>query len=88
MNAQHDAISRSQEPSCDRTDLAVRYPRSRLAAHPTTRTKSATCLDRRWEPGDLGSSGAERGGLARESAAVAFGCSGSRTAPRPALLTR
>src|SRR6516164_8286680 len=34
---------------------------------------SATCLDRRWEPGDLGSSGAERGGLARESAAVPFG---------------
>jgi hypothetical protein len=26
---------------------------------------SATCLDRGWEPGDLGSSGAERGGLAR-----------------------
>jgi hypothetical protein len=46
--------------------------------------ESATCLDRRWEPGDLGSSGAERGGFARESAAVAFGCSGSRTPPRPA----
>jgi hypothetical protein len=49
---------------------------------------SATCLDRRWEPGDLGSSGAEWGGFARDSAAVACGCSGSRTAPRPALLTR
>src|SRR5580700_6820043 len=34
--------------------------------------ESATCLDRGWEPGDLGSSGAERGGLARESAAVAL----------------
>src|SRR6266705_6762727 len=34
--------------------------------------KSATCLDRRREPGDLGSSGAERGRLARESAAVAL----------------
>jgi hypothetical protein len=39
---------------------------------PTTRAHSATCLDRGWEPGDLGSSGAERGGLARESAAVAL----------------
>ena len=40
MNAQHDTIPRSQEPPCDRTDLAVRYLKSRLAAHPTTRTKS------------------------------------------------
>ena len=48
MNAQHDAISRSQVPSCDRTDLAVRYPKSRLAAHPTTRTKSAIWLLRDW----------------------------------------
>jgi hypothetical protein len=36
----------------------------------TARRSRATCLDRRWEPGDLGSSGAERGGFARESAAV------------------
>jgi hypothetical protein len=46
----------------------------RAAARPAGaaggRSESATCLDRRWEPGDLGSSGAERGGLARESAAV------------------
>ena len=35
----------------------------------------------------MGSSGAEWGGLARESAAVASGCSGSRTAPQPAPLT-
>jgi hypothetical protein len=56
---------------------------------PALHADSATCLDRRWEPGDLGSSGAERGRLARESAAVALlGCSGSRTAPRPVLLTR
>src|SRR6266516_2731760 len=48
-----------------------------------TRPDSATCLDRGWEPGDLGSSGAERGGLARESAAVAHRCSGSRTACGP-----
>src|SRR4029077_15319107 len=35
-----------------------------------TSADSATCTDRRWEPGDLGSLPAERGGLARESAAV------------------
>src|SRR5204862_1642536 len=50
----------------------------RAADAPLNRPESATCLDRRWEPGDLGSSGAEWGGLARESAAVASGCSGSR----------
>jgi len=49
---------------------------------------SATCLDRRWEPGNLGSSGVERGALARESTAVAFGCSGSLTASRPVMLSR
>src|SRR6516225_2595182 len=37
-----------------------------------TQPDSATCLGRRGEPGDLGSSGAGRGGLARESAAVAL----------------
>src|SRR6516164_1698416 len=59
-------------------DLRIGAPRCQDSA---PRPESATCLDRRWEPGDLRSSGAERGGLARESAAVApGGCSGSRTA--------
>src|SRR5215470_618747 len=45
---------------------------SRPEGMTATAPYSATCLDRRWEPGDLGSSGAERGGLARESAVVAL----------------
>jgi hypothetical protein len=35
----HEAVTRL--PSCDRTDLAIRYPRDRVAAHAPARTKSA-----------------------------------------------
>jgi hypothetical protein len=35
----HEAIA--WLPLRDRTDLAVRYPWNRIAAHPATRTKSA-----------------------------------------------
>jgi hypothetical protein len=68
------AAGRTHNPSIprpmDHTTVDDLRATARLGVPVVSRAESATCLDRRWEPGDLGSSGAERGGLARESAAV------------------